>query len=141
MAPKWSIDLATIFPYVMTLVFGILSTISTTMLKRTMDKNTELRAQRKEANIKKELEREEREKARDKLTVSQARRAIRATMLEHLDNGYVNITDYDETEGDFKAYEALGGDGMLHHLHDRWLKLKVVDDEHTQRTKEEKDND
>lgn len=131
MAPKWSMDLATIFPYIMTLVFGILSSVSTMLLKRTMDKNVELRAQRKEQNIKREEEREERERARDKLTVSQSRRSIRATMLEHLNQGYVTITEYDETEDDFKAYEALGGDGSLHHLHDKWVRLKVVDDNYT----------
>ena len=125
---SWAMDLSIVFPYIISFLTTLISGMALYIAKKLYDKNTELRAQRKEANIKKEMEREECEKARDKLTVSQARRAIRATMLEHLNNGYVTVTDYDETEEDFKAYEALGGDGSLHHLHDRWINLKIKDE-------------
>lgn len=118
----WAIDLSIVFPYIISFLTTLISGMALYITKKLYDKNTELREQRKTANLK-------REHASDVLMLAIARKNIKEEMMEHLNRGYVTTTEYEEVEEAYNAYVDCGGNGTLHHLHnDRWIKLKIRDD-------------
>lgn len=130
-------NLQKIDPYVLSLVFGVTQAVSIFVIEKLISKNTELRRQRKEANMKKESDHENLERARDALTLASSRKNIKDEMMEGLERGFVRLAEYQEIEEAYKAYTVLGGNGTLHHLHDdRWVNLKIVEDDY--KDKEEK---
>ena len=118
----WAMDLSIVFPYIISFLTTLISGMALYITKKLYDKNTELREQRKTANLK-------REHASDVLMLATARKNIKEEMMEHLNKGYVTTAEYEEVEEAYNAYVDCGGNGTLHHLHDdRWVNLKIKDE-------------
>lgn len=118
----WAMDLSIVFPYIISFLTTLISGMALYITKKLYDKNTELRGQRKTANLK-------REHASDVLMLAMARKNIKEEMMEQLNKGYVTTAEYEEVEEAYNAYVDCGGNGTLHHLHDdRWINLKIKDE-------------
>ena len=118
----WTMDLSIAFPYIISFLTTLISGMALYITKKLYDKNTELREQRKTANLK-------REHASDVLMLATARKNIKEEMMEQRNKGYVTTTEYEEVEEAYNAYVDCGGNGTLHHLHDdRWINLKIKDE-------------
>lgn len=110
-------------PYIISILASITSSMAIFLLKKMYTNNIELKKKNREDSKLRQASMEE-------LLLSTARRSIKEEMMEHINKNYVTIREFDETNKAYQAYVSLGGNGTLHHLHDdKWIKLKIYDDE------------
>lgn len=112
-----------VLPYIISVVASVTSGMAVFLLQKMYNRNTELREKSRE-------DAKERQASMEELLLSTARSAIKEEMMGHINKNYVTVREFDETNKAYQAYVRLGGNGTLHHLHDdKWIKLKIYEDE------------
>lgn len=115
-----------LLPWVVSLISTGISALVVTQLKSLLKKNEELRARRKEENIKKEKAREARSERLNDLTLGIARLVLLERMEKAIERGYTYDSENTVITKLYKAYRGSGGNTVVEKIYkDQFSKLTI----------------
>ena len=115
-----------IMPWLVSLISTGISALVVTQLKVLLNKNEELRAKRKEENIKKEKAREAKEERLNELTLGIARLILLDRMEKAIERGYTYDSENTVITKLYRAYRGSGGNTVVEKIYnDQFSKLTI----------------